>query len=208
MCSDILFWNANGLTSRFSDLESLLTQPQADHRIAAVAIVESKLDHDSRDRPPSIDGYVCTSIPFTKHSGGILFLVRNEMPSRHLAAYDYTHRNSPTAVSCMLIQLPTSSKPTLLVAVYIHPQTTTNTLTSVLSHMSTVVQHHNSHDIIITGDFNSRHPAWGDITITRTAPPYNQLPLRLQPDNTQSNIYPTRPNEAVIRNSHRPHYHE
>jgi hypothetical protein len=211
MKNRLLYWNANGITSRFDDLESLLTQPRADHRIAAVAIVESKLDIHTRDNPPSVHGYTSTSIPFTKHSGGILFMVDSNLPSRHLAAYDYVHHRSPTAVSCMLIQMPTNTKPTLFIAVYIHPQTTANTLTALLSHMNRIVQHHVTHDIVIVGDFNSRHPVWGDSCATRTAP---RIVDFLTATNliTLNQIYmphtPTRPSSGTIIDlviTNRPH---
>ena len=201
MYNDILYWNANGLANRFNDLESLLTQPQPDHHIAAVAIVESKLGRDTRDRPPSIDGYTATSIPFTKHSGGILFLISNKIASRHLMALDYSHPHSPTAVSCMLMQLPISNRPTLLIAVYIHPQATINTLTAVLHHMSNVVQQHKAHNVIIVGDFNSRHPAWGDTCTSRTAPRILDF-LSNNNMSTLNQIYipsiPTRPSSGTI----------
>jgi len=173
--SRILYWNCNGLTQHCAALDGLFSpRPPADDSSdndndfpIVLALVETHL-HSETDAPPKLYGYECVSIPHEIGHGGLAFYVRRDATYRYHRNHTYIHPDTSSAFAWLSVRLHANHRRRLahIGLVYIHPSLCVSVRTEIMNRLRDVVGCFDRRDdIFIVGDFNSRHPSWGD-TIT------------------------------------------
>lgn len=171
--SRILYWNANGLSRSRDVLASLLTCPQPIHHQPPIDIITLVETHITPGRLcPPMHGYTTWSQPHAGNSGGVAIYVRETLIARSVPEYDYhDDRGGSSAVMWVRVRPFARSRTDMLVAVvYIQPSAPPARVQALLDSVRRVVDAHPNQPVVITGDFNSRDPLWGDTISSATAP--------------------------------------
>lgn len=174
MSSRILYWNANGLLRNKDALVSLLTCPHsvnnAQPSIDIITLAETHIQ-PGYSCPP-VYGYNVWSQNHAGNSGGVAIYVRDTLIARGVPKYDYRDDNGGSSMVMWLAvrPFPRSRTEALVAVVYVQPCIPLARVKALLDSIRRVTDTHSNQPILITGDFNSRDPLWGDTTTSATAP--------------------------------------
>ena len=142
--SAFMQWNCQGLRAKYEELKLLL------HRYSplCISLQETMLSEESSPCPK---GYMIYSLPYDPergHHGGSAIYVRHDVPHTQ---YELTSPLQAVAVQLFLQRRYT------ICSVYLPPNEALpeNNITALL--------HALPRPFLLLGDFNGRHPLWGDI---------------------------------------------
>lgn len=155
--TNIIYWNANSLTSKASELTSVLQQ----HNASIALINETYLKSDLK-----LNGYKVYQNNRTdqRKGGGTAVIIRSNI-KHHCINLPQLARLEATA-----IQVTINNKPTTLIAAY-NPPGDINTNDFKLLFQT-------SDPIIVAGDFNAQHTSWHNITSNKIGPKLFELSLQ------------------------------
>ena len=139
-----LQWNCRGLRGSWVGLRVLISR----YSPACICLQETMIGQSDYPSPPGYRAFY-SSLPGQGHSGGTAILVRNDIP------YTSLHLNTPLQAAVIQIFL---NRPYTVCSLYLPP--------------SDPISRADLHRLVgglpspflLLGDFNGRHPLWGDCT--------------------------------------------
>jgi hypothetical protein len=154
-----------------SSLTSLLTCDGSENpNVDVLVLAETHIQDSPTERHPNIFGYNCHSRRYKSNSGGLAIYTANHLVAQVRPQLDFTMQDSPTAALWMAYRpFKRSDTVILLAAVYIHPAESPDVIKRLLDSLRKVIDDHPQHTVLIAGDFNKRHPRWGDVVTSPSA---------------------------------------
>uniref|UniRef100_A0A1I8HE60 Reverse transcriptase domain-containing protein n=1 Tax=Macrostomum lignano TaxID=282301 RepID=A0A1I8HE60_9PLAT len=156
--STVLQWNADGIRNKMGELEELVQRLKVD----VVMIQESKLD--SVSRTPKIPGFTTVRkdrrtlrSSETYKGGGLLTLIRQEIPFRRLKGW-----SGGTVEGCRIV-INLSAKQRLVLTNIYRPPIRRNAGADCREHPDIDLWLKPHQREIIAGDFNLHHTTWGSL---------------------------------------------
>jgi len=150
----IHFSNVNGLKSKFSTLTDNVGRfPHT----ACMAFVEAKIGDSPPTLAPNLIGFVSHSLPFSSLSSGIVCY--SAVPCRSLSRLSCTAEDGSMV---LFSQLRVNGVLFCLGVVYIRPQVVVSDFQKIIRAIDRVIEHHSTVPLLLLGDFNCRHPQFGD----------------------------------------------
>ena len=186
--------NINGIKGKLGELENFLHS----NNIAIAALQETKLQPKSKD--PTITGYCSIRKDRDKNGGGLMFIIRDDIPFQLSDPLDLNNNN----IEQQNITISTNNNDNLEIINLYYPPASSTTDPRLIN-LSPLLNNDNKHRLII-GDLNAHHTLWhSTITDTRgnlIADTIQDSPFIVLNEDTHTRIptngQPTSPDISII----------